>query len=340
MSMRRTFAAALALLMAAFAAGAQDTACPVTIDWQRRTDMPKAVGGAAFGPLGGVLIAAGGTTWIDETQKLWLPDAYAYDAATDKWGAIPAMPRTAGYPCAVSFRDAFYVFGGQTAKEVNTAETLRLRKAGEIFQWEPFVALPEKLANMQPALVDSTVFLVAGDAGEGAPTPNNHIWKIDLAAATPEWKSCAPLPGPNRTGVATAVCGGKVYAFGGDIVSAFCYDPVLDRWEPLPDLPFPTYWSWAVSWQDRYIILPGGFVSKPNWGAATSTLHMDENGFVSDVLVYDTATGRYSFSTPLPKGIIDYGLARVADRIHLVGGEDRGKHRESWFLTGVLSIRK
>jgi hypothetical protein len=67
---------------------------------------------------------------------------------------------------------------------------------------------------------------------------------------------------------------------------------------------------------------------------------MDENGFVSDVLVYDTATGRYSFSTPLPKGIIDYGLARVADRIHLVGGEDRGKHRESWFLTGVLSIRK
>ncbi len=340
MSLRRAFVPAAVVLVGMVAAIAQDAACPLTIEWQRQADMPKAVGGVAFGMLGDAIIVAGGTTWIDETQKLWLPDAFAHDAATDQWKPIPAMPRPAGYPCAVSFRDALYVFGGQTAKEVNAAETMKLHKTGGTFQWEPFVPLPEKLANMQPALVDSTAFLVAGDAGEGTPAPNNHVWKIDLAAGTPEWKRCAPLPGPNRTGVATAACGGKVYAFGGDVVSACCYNPASDRWDPLPDLPFPVYWAWAVSWQDRYIILPGGFVSKQNWGPATSGLHMDANGFVSDVLVSDTATGRYSFSNPLPKGIIDYGIARVDKRIFLAGGEDRGKHREFWFLTGVLSMRK
>jgi N-acetylneuraminic acid mutarotase len=337
---RHATATAFAVLAATLNASAQNLSCPLTIDWQRRTDLPKAVGGAALGPFGETVIVVGGTTWVDESQKLWIADAYAYDGGADKWKVIPIMPRSAGYPCAVSFEGALYIFGGQIAKDVNTAETLKLQKKGDTFQWKAFVPLPEKLANMQPALVNSTAFLVAGDAGDSTPAPNNHVWKIDLAADTPAWRSCAPLPGQNRTGVATAVCGGKVFSFGGDIASAYCYDPAADRWEPIPDLPFPVFWAWAASWQDRYVILPGGFVSKQNWGTATSTLHMDANGFVSDVLVYDTGTGRYSFSNPLPKGIIDYGITRVDNRIHLVGGEDRGKHRESWFLTGVLKVRK
>ena len=302
--------------------------------------MPKAVGGPAFGIVGGIAVVAGGTAWLDETQKAWLSDAHAYDSAANKWNAIPAMPRTAGYPCAVSFRDALYVFGGQTAKETNPAETLKLTRTDGSYQWGAFAALPEKLANMQAAFIGSMAFLVAGDSGDGTPAPNNHVWKIDLAAENPEWKSCAALPGTKRTGVATTACGGKVFAFGGDIVSAYCYDPALDRWDPLPDVPFPVYWAWAVSYQDRYIILPGGFVSKENAGLATPKLHMDANGFVSDVLVYDTAASQYSFGKLLPKGIIDYGLAREDNRIYLVGGEDRGKHREAWFLTGDLSIRK
>ena len=327
-------------LLAGLAARAQDASCPVTIEWQHRADMPKAVGGPAFGLLGDTVVVAGGTSWLDEAHKVWLSEAFAYDSAANAWNALPSMPRTAGYPCAVSFRDALYVFGGQTAKEVNTADALELVRTGDSVRWETFVALPEKLANVQAALVNSTAFLVAGDSREGPPAPNNHVWKIDLAAKAPEWKSCADLPGPKRTGVASTACGGKIYSFGGDIPSAYCYDPALDRWAPLPNAPFPIYWAWAVSYQERYIVMPGGFVSKENAKNVACKLHMDANGFVSDVLVYDTATSRYSFSDPLPKGIIDYGLARADNRIFLVGGEDRGKHREAWFLTGVLSIRK
>ena len=215
--------------------------------------VPKAVGGPAFGIVGDTVVVAGGTSGLDETQKVWLADAYTYDSAASKWNAIPAMPRTAGYPCAISFRDSLYVFGGQTAKEVNTAETLRLLRKGDSFQWEAFASIPEKLANMQTALVNTTAFLVAGDSGDGTPTPNNHVWKIDLPSDTPQWKSCADLPGPKRTGVATAACGAKVFSFGGDIASAYCYDPALDQWDRLPDLPFPMYWAWAVSYQERYI---------------------------------------------------------------------------------------
>lgn len=340
MSGNRRAAMAFVLLAVSCTAHAQDAACPLSIEWQRQADMPKAAGGVAFGMLGDTALVAGGTAWLDETRKVWLSDAFTYDSAAGKWNAIPAMPHPAGYPCTVSFRGALYVFGGQTAKEVNTTETLKLSRPGDSFRWEPFVALPEKLANMQAALVGSTVFLVAGDSGEGPPAPNNHVWKIDLAASPPAWTACAALPGTKRTGVATTACGGKVFAFGGDTSSAYCYDPAPDQWEALPDLPYPMYWAWAVSYQERYIVLPGGFVSKENAQFTPPRLHMDANGFVADVTVFDTATRQYSFSNPLPKGIIDYGLALVDKQIRLVGGEDRGKHRESWFLTGLLSIRK
>ena len=191
---------------------------------------------------------------------------------------------------------------------------------------------------MQCALIGSTVYLVAGDAGE-PPVPNNHVWKLDLASRRPAWAACANLPGPPRVGVAVAACRGRVYAFGGGIADAFQYDPRADRWERIAGLPWPQQWAWAAAWRGRYVIIPGGSIAPEKLGEIAQGTRIDANGFSAEVLVFDIQTQKYWRSEALPAGIIDYGLVLEGDRIFLAGGEDRGRHRQSWLMIGKLSLR-
>ncbi len=334
--------AATALLIAGMVnatAFAQSADCPIRITWTRIGELRQAVGGPAFGAVADLLIIAGGTSWRDPDHKIWSGEACTYDTARGEWGTLPPLPHGIGYPCAVSYHAALFVFGGQLAKDTNCSDAWTLGRNGDAWTWNKFAALPEKLANMQAALVGSVAYLVAADSGEKLPSPDNKVWKIDLAEEEPSWKRCAPLPGPMRTGVATTACDGLLYAFGGGIRESFVYDPTGDTWKKIQDLPYPAQWSWAVSSQDRYILIPGGFVAKEQAGSAPSSVHVDAEGFIADVLVYDIKRGTYSFSDPLPKGIIDYGVACVGNRIYLAGGEDKQKHRESWLLMGLLSLR-
>jgi len=338
--MNKGLAALLALCLWAGTLHAQEAMCPVGIAWERMGELKQAVGGPAAGVLRGKFIVAGGTSWLDGETKIWSNEAHVFDLRNDAWEALPPIPAKSGYSCAVAFKKALYVFGGQSAKDTNGRSVWRLGRTGDSWDWQTFVDLPENLANMQAALIGSTAYLVAGDAGQGVPAANNAVWKVDLGRAHPEWKKCAPLPGAMRTGVATTACSGKLYSFGGGILDACVYDPERDQWERIADLPYPSQWSWAVSFKDRYILMPGGFVAKEKTAAVPAFVHMDANGFIADVLVYDTRTGKYSFSNPLPKGVIDYGLARNGDQIYLAGGEDCQKHRESWLMRGTLSLRK
>ncbi len=328
-----------ACIIAGATARAKDGPCPIKIEWKRISDLPQAVGGPAFGWLGRGLIVAGGTYWIEEKDKVWSAEAYRLGREEKSWTVIPPIPIKTAYPCLATFHDTIYIFGGQSADKTNNAETWKLSSFGGSYRWETFVPLPEKLANMQVALIGSTVFLVAGDAGT-PPAPNNHMWKIDLASRQPVWTACAPLPGPLRVGVATAAARRKIYAFGGGVAEAYRYEPRADRWERIADLPWPAQWAWAVAYRDRYLIMPGGFIAAEKLAGMMPGTKVDPNGFLSETLVFDSQTQKYWRSDPLPAGIIDYGLARVGDRIYLAGGEDRGRHRQSWLLMGRLSLRQ
>ncbi|KAL5581933.1 hypothetical protein UlMin_014375 [Ulmus minor] len=79
------------------------------------------------------------------------------------------------------------------------------------------------------------------------------------------WSKCAPLKVP-RFEFASTVADGKIYVAGGKstldgasgVSSAEVYDPVLDQWDPLPNMTTSRYKCVAVPWQGKIHVV-GGF---------------------------------------------------------------------------------
>lgn len=346
----RQFLLWVILISTAFRGGeAQAQAEEVRIAWRRGAELEQAVGGPAGGVLDGKPIVAGGTFWENAEKKFWISKAGAYDPEEDKWQPIPDLPRNSAYSCAVSTGEAVYVFGG-ASKEETWRETWKLVKEDNAYRWEAFVPMPVTLCNMEAALVGSTAYIVAGtkDGNDLATSVDNNVWRIDLASDAPTWESVIPLPGPLRCGAAVASSGGRVYVFGGAVPTpvhggsgnsdeAYVYDPDANRWERVMNAPYAASWWWATTYADRYILLAGGHT----WsglvtakGRATS----DQYGFIPEVLVYDTQTGKYSLSDPLPMGIIDNAFVRIGETLYLSGGEDAPRHRASWLMIGEITL--
>lgn len=78
-------------------------------------------------------------------------------------------------------------------------------------------------------------------------------------------------------------------------------------------LPYPIRGITAVALDDRRILLAGGYKD-------------DDTGFVADALLYDTQSGEYSPTTPLPYAAM-VSLVKSGDWLYCLGGEDRKKHR-------------
>ncbi len=79
-------------------------------------------------------------------------------------------------------------------------------------------------------------------------------------AVTDTWSACKPLLTPRKLN-RLAAFEGSIQAFGGAghdetlIRSAECYNPKLDAWSPLPNLPTDAYTSAAASGDAVYVFL-------------------------------------------------------------------------------------
>ncbi|XP_073003456.1 F-box/kelch-repeat protein At1g67480-like [Typha latifolia] len=84
---------------------------------------------------------------------------------------------------------------------------------------------------------------------------------------TGEWSTCAPVA-VSRFDFACDACDGKIYVAGGqcDLASARgtaaaeVYDPLMDRWTPLPEMTTARYKCVGVTWQGRFHVV-GGFAA-------------------------------------------------------------------------------
>jgi N-acetylneuraminic acid mutarotase len=178
------------------------------------------------------------------------------------------------------------------------------------------------------------------------------------AAQAGTWENRAALP-EARSEVASTVAGGRILVLGGvrgdgsASRQVDAYDPVLDVWTRLPDLPIGLHHPAAASWRGRIYVI-GGYrhdggrarallvLRGGNWrfgprlpaeraaaGAAVvgDTLvvagGVGPHGLARSALLYNLRTGRWHFA-PGPTPREHLGVTAWQGKVYVVGGRTSG----------------
>ena len=304
----------LALLASVAAA---DTARPAAADWLDWTQLPAPpdgarVGGAFVGVVQDRLLVAGGRRSVAGSRgggDAGLSDQiYALEPAAEgyRWREVGKLPHPVADGAAVATPAGLLILGGRTA-EGGTAEAWLL-------SWDPAAdgvttrsmpPLPEPAADASAAVIDGTVYVAGGRTDAGTPLASFLALRLGEDAA---WQTLPSWPGVARHGGSlVAQRAGEhfcVFFFGGrsgevELRDALRYDPRDGAWQPVADLPRPTYLAPGVAIGQSHVMLFAG--------AGTANHDPDAEPPASDTgrdtLAYHSVTDSWVVTSPVPDGV-------------------------------------
>ena len=307
--------------------------------WKLGRDLPLPKGGYGSGFLDGKLILTGGTHWKDG-NKLWLDETVAYDPRADRWESLPPLPKPLAYAASASDGHTFYFLGG-AGPETSERRSYRLKLENGRYRWEPFTELPMDRCYARAVILNGQLLVIGGTTNlSDLSTASTSLLALSLSDARATWKTLSPMPGEGRAVFAAAACGGKLFVFGGctadakgnvrNLSSACQYDPLLNRWSQLRDVPVPTR-GWAASAaDDRYVYLFGGYSVSESRDSGPA----QEGQFENRVYRYDTVRGDYEETTPMPHASSDISFHYFDGAFYGGGGEPKMKARSPWIFIG------
>ena len=143
----------------------------------------------------------------------------------------------------------------------------------------------------------------------------DSVERLELATGT--WSFVAPLSAP-RAGLVATVCGGKIYAIGGNAMDnetrsggphldrVEVFDPQRGHWSPGAPLPFGLQGPSVATIDDRIYLTSG--IGGPGKGPNNLSF------------VFDPRAGRWEEIAAIPTGRCDAGVVSVGRRIYTCGG--------------------
>lgn len=170
--------------------------------------------------------------------------------------------------------------------------------------WRHLAGTPTPRTEVAAAAAGSRIYVVGGFAADGDTVTTVEV----LDTATGRWERGPDLPVAVNHAMATSTSG-TVYVFGGyradraASAAAFRLDP--EGWQPIADLPEGRAAGTAVALEGK-VYVAGGI-------AATNRL-------AARMLVYDTATGRWTAAPGPPRPREHLAGAAQAGRIYTMGG--------------------
>lgn len=205
------------------------------------------------------------------------------------------------------------------------------------------------------------------EAGRSGVRVGAALLTLDTQDLPAGWRRLADLPGTPRLGAAVASAGGRIYVLGGvyapvaqpgqgpysddsssyhyyNVVDSWVYDPSTDAWTRLPDMPDGANRR-AVTYQDRYVIMLGGYKYPQTWlpdGSRRDVYSPEEKQrdwkqfFHKTVLVYDTLTGELGTADPLLEQTSWPGVAIDGNTIFSLGGEGGRLWHPATFQIGTI----
>lgn len=303
---------------------------------------------------------------------------------TAGWTRIPDRPGVARQGAAAAVvNDELWTFGGFSyAEPLCFQDVCRLLQVRDGWRWETMEACPLPWPMCWPgtAVLGTKVYLIGGvdyfqpegeagpdlhaEAGRAGNPIGQAAWVLDTARPDQGWARLADLPGTARGLGGVGVAGGRIWVLGGfhgalrkapdggayyNVVDSWVYDPAVDAWSRLNDLPHGCNHG-VVVYRDRYLVLLGGYrypqTQNPD-GTRTGCYTTAEQGrdwkefFLRRVLVYDTQTGELATAEPLLDEDNGPLAVMLDDTIYYLGSEGgHGLWHPDTFLIGRVRERR
>lgn len=339
------------------------------ITWHLGPDLPQGFQDSDGGIIHNTLITVGGfcagqtvPSKPGRYPRGFLQKAWGLDMANRAagWFPLPDFPGAARQELfSVRVNDQLYFWGGFSySLPYAYADGWRLSNENGQWIWSALPDLPWKVCSSGMAVVGGRIYLLGGadydtnafftdsDRFGGNPNLGSHLLMLDTANLASGWQALPDCPGTPRWVHTMSAVGGKLYVIGGatgdnaagtgfpycSVVDNWKFDPDTNAWSRLRDLPissgnFPN--GSNIVYQDRYIILVGGFqyactvnnrLPISPYGNASRELNQNQTYF-NDMFVYDTVNDLFGTTDKLPLNN-NLPMAVVSgSEIFLIGGE-------------------
>jgi dihydrodipicolinate synthase/N-acetylneuraminate lyase len=267
--------------------GLKPSGCDYCFDITEGTSIPQQWrrAGHIAGKVAGKVVVAGGNNWsIDKTTKNWLRNTVVF--VDGKWIAGPDLPKSLSFAAFAFDKNGLYVAGGTNGSKSLSDEVYKLTALKEGEGWTSLPNLPIAVSHASGADLQGNFYVACGSVGE---KNTNRMWVLDMNTPGSSWKECKSVPGPGRELSSLVACGKYLYLLGGladtspltPLKDAYRYDPQIDQWVQLADLPLDGYAWVSASIDNNHIMITGrafGSIDKGIWILALKDMSMTKAG--------------------------------------------------------------
>ncbi len=225
--------------------------------------------------LGGNIYTFGGVS-----EGKGVPNAYKFDGMT--WTPIAPYPSACGVESASAVTDGTFIY------IINGTTFCPAIYSTDVYRYDPNTDSYTQLAstsvgtwNQSAVYWNGTIYKMGGNNASGYQTA---LERYDIVSDT--WSLGAPLPEPAGF-AASWTENGLIYVAGGIVASGvatdriYSYDPAIDVWASLPNLP-DTRWGAATALYGNGVIIADGLVGGvDDENVSTSVIYLSESGLIT-----------------------------------------------------------
>ncbi len=218
---------------------------PAADTWTRLTnsDMPVALSHAGIAVVGRTIViaggypaGAGGSGQTFSTTGVW---SFKVDGGT--WGSLPSLPAARGGGALVNLDGTLHFFGGADSNRKDASTHWQLTPGAT--NWTTLAPLPTNRNHMGAVALGGKIYAVGGQQSQdAAEIPQSALEIYDPAAN--QWSAGKSLPfGRSHVAGATVLVNGRIVVLGGEttfnstVKNVSAYDPGVNDWLPMTDLP-------------------------------------------------------------------------------------------------------
>lgn len=271
--------------------------------------LPRGLSGEAVVARGAGVLVIGGLNSSDESTI----GVYEVSPGTGRPASVGSLSEPRHDTAAASLGGSVLVFGGGSATELDSVESLRRGAAGK-----PLGHLPSTRSDLSVLALDGSAYVLGGYDGQA---PAQAILRT---ADGRHFTVAGRLPVPFRYAAAAAL-GSTIYTFGGELASGAdsdaiqAFDARTASTKVIGHLRRPLSHASAIALGGRIYVLGGSTAERPT----------------DRILSFDPSTGTLRTAGRLPMPLTNAAAASVGSTGYLIGGLD-ARHAS---LASVIEVR-